>query len=157
MGIDENNCNYSFLQTSEETNSDGVAIVIYKSEVVTKPESKNISYQLYGENADYYGEILLKHNERDNKNEAELEYFSTYEHRKKGNISIGLGIVLDDAFSNYDLESIYLNIPQDNLASQRVAEKIGFKQREGSIQYFDITKKDFLKMSKSNKPTERNK
>ena len=149
MIYNEHNLKYSFLQTSGETNKEGVPIVICKSEIITKPEAKSIIYRVFGDNTDYYGEIILKHNNEDKPDEAEVEYYASYEYRNKGNISTALNIVLGDAFNNYDINNIYLNIPPSNSASQRVAQKCGFKQRKGSSRYFDMAKTDFKKKQRT--------
>lgn len=94
----------------------------------------------------------MKHSVDDKDNTAEIEYYSTLEekYKRKGNILIGLQEVLKDAFANYQLDNIYLNIAPKNVASQNLAIKSGFIKREGSRRYFDLSKEKYLKRKEEN-------
>ena len=141
------NGNYKLFSKSNIKNRDNKSIIVLKSDVIRDNNSIEVRYIIEGENNEYYGEIVLKHSIDDTDNTAEIEYYSSPEekYRRKGNILIGLQEVLKDAFVNYQLDNIYLNITPKNVASQNLAIKSGFIKREGSRRYFDLSKEKYLK------------
>ena len=128
------------------TNKDGVQVKIYKSKSFNENDSEIIRYILVGVNNEYYGEILLKHSNEDKAYEAEVEYYADIAQKNKGNVSVGLIFVLEDIFKHSDINNVYLNIAPSNIASQKVAEKCGFKKRVDSRRYYDLSKKGFLEI-----------
>ncbi len=146
------NGNYKFFSKSNIKNRDNKSIIVLKSDVKRTDNSIEVRYIIEGENDEYYGEIVLKHSVDDKDNTAEIEYYSTLEekYKRKGNILIGLQEVLKDAFANYQLDNIYLNIAPKNVASQNLAIKSGFIKREGSRRYFDLSKEKYLKRKEEN-------
>ena len=72
------------------------------------------------------GALRLNHIERDN-HKASIGYYLDANHQGRGLATSSVRTVLQFAFERLGLNRIELKCASDNLASQRVAERLGFK------------------------------
>jgi ribosomal-protein-alanine N-acetyltransferase len=92
------------------------------------------------ENGELVGDCGLEHIEVDGSPEVEIGYDFLSSYWNRGLATEAAGAVRDFAFEQLGLERVVSLIRPDNLASMRVAEKIGMKRekegREGDIRYY---------------------
>lgn len=143
-----------FVVRTTETNKEGIHLLITKSKLISRDGTWEINYNISNDNNEYLGQIILKHSNDDAESEAEIEYYSNPEFKNKGNITIALKEVLRDIFNSFpNLDNIYLNIAPSNVASQRIAMHCGFKRKNNSKRYFEISKEYVLKQVNTNDET----
>ena len=145
-----------------KTNKDGEHLTIERIiESTEKPVGNfyktSTRYDITNSNGEYIGSITASILNVNESNSIELEYWTEDGFEGKGNASAALDEVIRDIFVNetYDnfrtkdknpltqIDTIILSISEDNYASQRVAEKAGFK-RIGNTTTYELTKSDFL-------------
>lgn len=59
-------------------------------------------------------------------------------HRKKGYATAAVSTLTNFLLQNFSFQQVMLDISEDNVASQTVAQKCGFKQPNDKIGYFDM-------------------
>lgn len=144
-----------FVARTTETNKDGIHLLITKSKLVSRDGTWEINYNISNDNNDYMGHIILKHSSDDNEREAEIEYYSYPDFKNKGNITIALKETLKDIFNSFpNLDSVYLNIAPSNIASQKVAINCGFKRKNDSKRYYEISKENVMTQTSTNDKTQ---
>lgn len=110
---------------------------------------------IYTKEGEFAGYIDVMVSNKKEANEAEIQYASNEKFRNKGNITISLEEVLKDVFieKSFDglqikpffpkteMKKVFLDINEDNYASQAVAKKSGFTKRG---EHYEITGDEFL-------------
>ena len=143
--------NNQFVARTTETNKDGIHLIITKSKLTSNNGSWEINYNIFNDNNDYIGNIILKHSSDDNDKEAEIEYYSNPEFKNKGNITIALKETLKDVFNSFpNLDNVYLNIAPSNIASQKIAINCGFKRINDSKRYYGTSRKNVMTQASTN-------
>lgn len=75
----------------------------------------------------FIGQVSIYNIEEDSK-DCELGYFITVDETKKGYATETLNAIVKYCFEGLGRKSVRLRIKPDNIASKRVAEKVGFRQ-----------------------------
>ena len=141
----------------------GKQVLLYREKISIRdnimPYIIRSNYYIVDINGNVLGKIFVQNN--GSKNKLEIEYFISEEYRGIGLATIALSTILEDIFTNKrfdnlkyrrntfeeetitEIDSIFLSINSDNLASQIVAKKNGFKQTDEST--FLIEMDDYLK------------
>ncbi len=149
--------NYNqFVTRTDETNKDGIHLLITKSKLVSHEGEWEINYKISNDTNDFLGNIILKHSRDDAEKEAEIEYYSNPDFKNKGNLTITLKKVLKDIFNSMsNLDTVYLNIAPSNIASQKVAMHCGFKKKNDSKRYYEISREMVLNQVNVNEKEEK--
>ena len=151
---------YDEIITTNNVNRDGEELYLLRR-IVSKEILKGMGmynnkgrYSIYTKDGEFAGFIDATISNTKKANKAEIEYKTVEKQRNKGNITIALKEVLKDIFINHsfdnltirdifpttNIEEVFLNINDDNYASQAVARKSGFQKMEIYIQWLE---KDF--------------
>ena len=154
---------------TSKLNKDGEHLFLLRKietkEVAKGSYSNEGKYFIFSKDGKEVGYIVVNVSNTKTADQAEIEYISKEEHRNKGNITISLEEVLKDIFidKSFDdlqiktifpktsIEKVFLDINDDNIASQAVANKNGFTKKEDC---FEITKNEFLEKINKEKHTE---
>ena len=154
--------NYDKKIKASKKNKDDEELIIFRNidkEELTKGYYKNVArYKISTDENNAIGVIIVTVCNELSGDLAEIEYYTTDDkYKNKGNISISLEEVLKDIFINDSLngldirpfgnksniETAFLAITEENIPSQKVAEKVGFKKLENQDVY-KINKTDFI-------------
>jgi len=88
------------------------------------------------------GAIRLNHLELDS-HKASVGYYIGAEHQGRGLATLSVGAVVQFAFERLHLNRIELRCASDNVASQRVAERLGFRW-EGLLRQAELVEGAYL-------------
>ena len=168
--MDRNNKKYSFDVESidrqipvPQLTKLGEQIFLYRQKVNIRtnfmPYTIHSTYFLVDINGNILGKIFVHNNGYNDK--LEIDYFIKPEYQGQGLGTIALSAVVDDIFADKEfdnlpyrrnmledetitcIESIYLSINSDNIASQIVAMKNGFLKTDDTT--FIMTQEDYKK------------
>jgi len=69
---------------------------------------------------------------------AYLGYYALAPHHRRGYMTAGLGLVIHEAFETHGLHRLEANIQPENIASQRLVRRLGFRREGFSPRYLKI-------------------
>lgn len=159
---------------TENTNKEGKHLYLFRKlkikEVLEEIYKNQARYSIFTQDGQYVGYIDAEISNNPKVDEVEIIAEASKEHRNKGNIPICLEEVLKDIFEDksFDdlqvqksynktkIQRIFLSINKENIASQKSAQKSGFRltKEDDYNTIYEITKDQFLERRKKKRQEE---
>lgn len=171
LSVEELMKNYDKLIVSKALNKDNEHIYILRKSLLEKKlvegtYRNRARYNMFNEDGEWIGYVEANVINIPTTDEVEFIYESKRNQKRRGNMTIAVQEALEDIFVNgaldgktvqdrypkTNIQRVFLEISESNLASQGVARKSGFHQARNGAEWI-ITRDKFLSKNKTSNIT----